>query len=365
MKTKKITRLLTLAFCAIAFAFVTSCEGPQGPAGADGTDGLPGSDGTPGVDGNVTCLECHSGENMQAIKEQFYQSVHSAGQIAVDYAGGRSSCAQCHSSEGFIEFARNGTVEENIAAPSPWECATCHGLHTTFESTDYALRLDDPIDFIFDGTVSADFGNSNLCVNCHQTRRAEPNVSNPGTEFTVTSSHYGPHHGPQGNLLNGVGFANIAGSMEYPGQGASTHFTSDDGKCTGCHMGTYGNGAGGHTYNPGVDACTSCHAGATDFDIGGVQTAIAADLDILRDLLVDEGIIVYDAGDYYELDPDTGDIVLVSGAGSYHPVRGTYPMIVAQAFFNWDAVLEDRSLGVHNPAYAQALLTNSIEALNE
>ena len=53
MKTKKITQLLTLAFCAIAFAFVTSCEGPQGPAGPAGTNGTDGTDGTSGSDGTT------------------------------------------------------------------------------------------------------------------------------------------------------------------------------------------------------------------------------------------------------------------------------------------------------------------------
>jgi len=44
-------------------------------------------------------------------------------------------------------------------------------------------------------------------------------------------------------------------------------------------------------------------------------------------------------------------------------VVGTYPMAHAQAFFNWIGLEEDRSLGVHNPQYVNALLTNSIEAL--
>ena len=32
MKTNNIFRLLTLALAAVAFAFITSCEGPAGPA---------------------------------------------------------------------------------------------------------------------------------------------------------------------------------------------------------------------------------------------------------------------------------------------------------------------------------------------
>jgi hypothetical protein len=38
-------------------------------------------------------------------------------------------------------------------------------------------------------------------------------------------------------------------------------------------------------------------------------------------------------------------------------------MVVAQAFFNWIGLTEDRSKGVHNPRYIEALIDNSIEAL--
>lgn len=362
MKTNKIFQFLTIGISVVAFAFFVSCEGPVGPVGPIG---LAGTDGTDGVDGNVTCLACHSTGNIQNVKEQFSQSVHSAGQVAVDYAGGRASCARCHSSEGFIEYAANGTVAENISAPSAWECKTCHDIHETFDEVDFAsiLRLADPIAFIFDEAVTADFGNSNLCANCHQSRRAEPNTTDPGATFAITSTHYGPHHGAQSNVLYGVGFAQIVGSMSYPAAGSATHMTAETGKCTGCHMATYGNGQGGHTFNPAIDACTECHAGATDFDINGVRTAIATQLDELRDLLVVRGVLVQAVEDIYELNPETGNIDLVTVIGGYHPVVGTYSMAEAQAFFNWTGLDEDRSQGVHNPAYVKALLTNSIEAL--
>ncbi len=362
MKTN-IYVLSTIIFCALAFAFVPSCVGP---AGEDGIAGADGTDGIDGTDGNATCMDCHSSGNIQSINEQFTQSVHSAGEVALAYAGGNASwgCAQCHSSEGFIEFANNGFVDQNIKAPSPWECKTCHSLHTTFEADDYALRLSDPIDFIYDNTVAADFGNGNLCSNCHQSRTAEPNITNPGTDFAITSTHYGPHHGAQSNVLYGVGFAEIAGSMTYPTAGSSTHYTSEEASCTGCHMSTYGDGEGGHTWNPGLTACTTCHAGATDFDINETQTAIALQLDELRDLLIDQGVIELGEEELYELNPETGLIELVLHTEGYHPVVATHSMEQAQAFFNWVGLSEDRSLGAHNQEYVEALLTNSIEAIS-
>ena len=192
MKTDKFLKFLTLAFCALAFAFVTGCEGPEGPQGPKGDKGdtgdtgAKGDDGAQGVAGNVTCLECHSADNPQIKQEEFSRSAHSAGAIAVDYAGGRSSCAECHSHEGFLEFARTGDVAANISNPSAWECKTCHNIHTTFEQTDYALRLDDAVDLAGGGMVDA--GNNNLCANCHKARRASTYYDDPATDLCHPSN---------------------------------------------------------------------------------------------------------------------------------------------------------------------------------
>ncbi len=383
---KKVLFILFACFATIMFM---SCEGPAGEAGLDGADGLaglPGTDGTDGVDGDVTCLACHSGVNMQSIKEQFQQSAHSSGVIAVDYAGARARCAECHSSEGFLEFVRTGDVAEDISAPSAWVCTTCHGLHQTFDDTDYALRLTADLSFIFDETVTADFSNGNLCATCHQSRTAGPEDmvgewvdlndtedDGPGGvgdddeyqvlagDFFISSTHYGPHHGAQANVLAGVGFAETAGSISYPVAGSGNHMTTAG--CTDCHMYTYDDGEGGHTFNPSLDACNDCHGVTeTDFDYGQVQTETEDLLVELRDSLVANGLVAYEAGDYYELNEETGVIELVTAAGGYHPVVGVFPLEEAQAFFNWTGLDEDRSLGAHNPKYVKALLTNSLEA---
>jgi hypothetical protein len=39
-------------------------------------------------------------------------------------------------------------------------------------------------------------------------------------------------------------------------------------------------------------------------------------------------------------------------------------MVLARAYYNWIGLVEDRSLGVHNPKYISALLINTLEALN-
>lgn len=334
---------LILSVCLCAF-LAASCvkEGPMGPAGEDGVDG---ADGRDGQDGHITCLSCHSGDSMEEIQAQFTTSVHSAGAIAVDYAGGRSYCAPCHSHEQFVQFTELGGVKGDITNPSAWQCNTCHGLHEDFDGSDYALRVSGPVTAQYNGEPMDLIGNSNLCATCHQTRRAEPNVTDPGETFYISSTHYGPHHGPQANVVLGVGFAEIEGDVSYPEAGSSYHY-NDDASCVGCHMGEYGMG-GGHSWIPNLGACEDCHdTDMEDYNYGGRQTTTHDQLVELRDLLLDRGVIEW-----------------VEEDEAYEPVVGTYPMLHARAFFNWIGLEEDRSLGAHNPKYVNALLANTIAAL--
>jgi hypothetical protein len=317
-----------------------------------GPPGLDGEDGINGENGEVACLVCHSGDNIAAIKAQFASSSHYAGLVNYERvieeieAGANTwsaSCAQCHSSEGFISWAVTGS-SITMNNPGKWECATCHGVHETFEATDYALRKADAAAFIIDATAIPDLGNSNLCKNCHQNRSAEPNVAKPGDPTFNVTVRLGPHHGPQANILYGIGFAEIAGTYNYPADGSSVHMDANA-RCTGCHMSTYGNGKGGHTWVPGVDACNSCHSGSdltTNYNYNNVQTNTQALLDELKTLLVAEGTLT---------------------AEGTPVVNSACPMVLARAAFNYIGITEDRSLGVHNPTYVEALLNNSIEAV--
>ncbi|MBN2237812.1 MAG: hypothetical protein JW729_09640 [Bacteroidales bacterium] len=338
MKTKVILQLVMLSFAI----FLASCV-KEGPAGLAGLDGADGQDGLDGQDGNVTCLACHSGNTISSRQFQYASSVHKAG-TNVAYAGGRAGCAECHSSEGFIEYHANGSVDSDISMPSAINCETCHTIHTTFEYTDFALRSSTPVAMKIDAGTVIDLGDgSNLCINCHQARTAEPNTASPGETFRISSTHYGPHHGPQVNVFAGIGFAEIAGPVDYPVAGTSKHY--QEASCTVCHMGDYVDKQGGHTFNPSLAACNECHS-TTSFDYGGVQFDVEEKLVELRDLLVGLNVVAWSEAD-----------------GAFEPNPGTYPMIQAQAYYNWIGLEEDRSLGVHNPQYVNALLTNTIEAL--
>ena len=355
---------------------ISSCEGPAGPAGAAGQNGTDGTDGTDGVDGNVTCLVCHNSDNKAQIASEFAASQHASGAIAVDYAGGRASCAQCHSHEGYLEFARTGDVANDFTNPSQWECATCHDLHTDFVDTDYAFRLGGAVTLVADGDVVLDEGNNNTCINCHQSRRTVAGYDNvtkdttysrkftgddiavytnaavgPGGSATldgdtlrvdfvvptathayISSTHAGPHHGPQANLWAGQAAGDVDGTPYGPHAGG----------CVECHMGP----ESGHTFHPDAGNCIDCH-GSKDTEMDAIAARledIAAALEAIHAIHIDES---WESGE--------------SLFGAAHPVYASLTRANFNAWWNFTIIMEDRSLSAHNPAYVKTLL-NSIEA---
>lgn len=356
MKTKRLTQILTLAFAAIAFASVISCEGPAGPAGPagadgkDGIDGTNGTDGTNGVDGDAVCMECHNTTTKAAITMAYDSSKHATsselypfGPMIYEYAGGRNDCAKCHSDQGFIETQYTGqdTTEFAFGLPQPIQCSTCHSFHNSLDFTNEpntALRKYDAIDLLMyraagEPTVTIDLGvGGNLCGECHQPREVGP-VDDGTGNYTFDSEHYGPHHGPQATSLAGLGAYELGTGYPTAGTGG-THVT--DATCTTCHM----NDAE-HNFEPSLGACNTaeCHNGnMTTVSDNTRQLSFATSMATLKDKLTTAG--------------------LLDANGS--PVPGTYPVDQVGALYNYEWLAEDRSNGVHNFGYLETMLTNSL-----
>jgi len=335
----KKMNLFAILVLSLMVMFMVSCEGPAGADGTDGTAGADGLAGVDGVDGNVTCLGCHSEANMIDNQIEMSRSQHGIGEWInyADYYGG--GCARCHSGNGFVEFVTTGEVADNVKVPEAWQCGTCHGLHTTFEEADYALRLTDASPAIFDaGVTSLDIDeNSNLCVSCHQARSGPAKFWDGSADSVSVGGHDGPHHGPQSNVLLG----NLGASST--GEPFAAHVGAG---CVGCHMtegtGDDANVAGGHTFKPLVEGCISCHTSATDFDLFGGQTSVTTKMATLSGYLETAGII--------------------DSVGHLHD--GTYSAEVFQAWWNYVVIHEDRSLGVHNPTYVGTLLDEAIDLVD-
>ena len=352
MKTlKSISSLFLLALSILVMSCTT--DPIPGPPGADGLDGVDGVDGMDGINGTTECATCHTIAHKEEIQGKFAMSGHANEEGA--WARGRgSSCAQCHGSLGYVDYITTGAVkldptdsEGNVigqAYPNTgvMNCKTCHGTHTTFDfendGYDYALRNFDPVTLVIDEATVIDFGgSSNNCITCHQPRNSYA-IPGPTDDYEVTSSRFGPHHGPQSTMLEGIMGANVVGTTAYPVPGSATHRSGSS--CTTCHM-SDGSAAdnGSHTFVPTLNACIVCHTTMTEIpeEINGFGT----DLATLKDLLLAKGAI--------------------TASGS--TVSGIWPANVAQATWNYKTLTEDQSNGIHNPAYTRALLKNSIEAL--
>jgi hypothetical protein len=299
------------------------------------------------------CSDCHNDTTLVYSKSiQSTLTLHQMGR-GWFYAGGRSSCTACHSSEGFQEMVATGKGIEDFETatpnPSPPNCRTCHDIHNTYTSADWALKTTAPVTLLASGETF-DRGDGNLCANCHQPRRE---MAVADGMVNVSSTHWGPHHGPQATMLLGIGGALASGNP-------SAHYSMINDGCPVCHLAN-----DNHTLKPSITACETCHAGAENFDIGGLQTEVATLLAELEDLLIDEGMLtVAEHGEEHvvvTLD-DYGRVVPETHAP--HPVVGEYPEAKAGALWNYILIMnEDESTGVHNPTYTKALLEASIEAL--
>jgi hypothetical protein len=113
-----------------------------------------------------------------------------------------------------------------------------------------------------------------------------------------------------------------------------------------------------HTYLPAVDRCQACHTDAKDFDINGTQSEVEAMLEELHGIFVEEKL----------LNPET-DLwgIYDAAAGKFTNPTADAPLIVpeaiANAMWNYKFVTYDQSMGVHNSAYAMALLEAALEAM--
>ncbi len=342
MKKTFLPLVIAVMFLAIASFINSGCtkEGPEGPAGTNGADG---------IDGATTCGQCHNlSSDLFAKIEQYEASGHG---ILPDHERNGTSCAPCHTHQGFLEVLETGQTVTAAAIENPVRvnCRTCHPIHETYTVADYGLRVTDPVTLQTGDVV--DFGDGNMCANCHQGRLPDPFPVPGGADIVIGSSRYGYHHGPQSNILSGTGGYEVPGSLVYTTPPTAHGYSIDDG-CVTCHMAeAFGTAAGGHTWNMTYDyhgsendniaGCETCHPGIEDFDLNDVQTDIQVLLDSLASLMV------------------TAGVQTASGSA----VAGTWSADLAGARINWQMCTEDRSLGVHNSKYVKALLTNSIESL--
>ncbi|MFZ5891492.1 MAG: hypothetical protein ACOY0T_10615 [Myxococcota bacterium] len=393
-------------------------EGPQGPAGPQGPPGVglgsSGSGGETQVLG-VSCLSpCHG---FTGIVEQWKTSTHYATYIAnlggeeVATWTGANTCGNCHAIDG-IEQRVAGKVNAVGTAPpdathgqlnyintstsrlaeatyaghatvAVVHCTTCHEVnpdtdpHVTGEdyvpgsfplrvpsgATDQAIIERSATAGTVSGTPAGAYGNGNVCIWCHKSRKDVTNYITASN--TITSVNWGPHTGPQSDIYTGKG------GYQYTGKayGNSSHQAFANG-CLDCHMPrTAGRnqGIGNHSFAPQLSSCqkAGCHANANSFDVIGGQSAMRASIQELRVALNNKGWLTRSAASpYVALTPEelqdrdfAADKARPTGSGT--------PLTAGEAgaLYNYLLLARGAGGGVHNPVYVRELIYDSVQAV--
>jgi len=316
-----------------------------------------------------TCGQCHDKPGHHVKNFEWGNSLH--GQTTVDRTG---SCRDCHTAAGFVDAndpsdpnLLDGTIKPVRATfKEGITCAACHDPHAAGGQI-HQLRDIQSVEF-GNGEVITEGGAGLVCMSCHKGRRdAIPYVEDKkedGSYQNGATGHFGPHHGPQGDMLAGVNAIEYGRDMP-----SSKHLTVVEESCATCHMQEVPDGlpddaagkVGGHSFMLAfnstngpihlVEACSSCHGEIEDFDFGGEDYNLNG--------LV-EGVQSEIKSLWYELGtllPPVGSTNVVQSNSSFNTDQ------LRRALFNWEFIVEDGSWGVHNPKYAAAILRSSIDDL--
>lgn len=301
------------------------------------------------------CAYCHKEGSHHNIPLQWDESVHAA-ETHLYSGSSRYSCTPCHNGQGFVEFTKGDPQSAQVNIPIT--CATCHDPHDATNL--HQVRIVTAT--LKNGQAVNNAGLGGLCINCHQSRsNAIPYVDN----YLSNLTRFGPHHGPQGDMLIGTNAYTWGETLDQ-----SPHFAAIENSCIGCHM--YQNATplnpetsvGGHTFSmvnglgeDNVAACTDCHGNVgTDFDQKKLYINGSADLDKNG---VAEGLQIEIEGLLHQvamLLPPVGQPTIAA-------IDSTWNLNQAGALFNYTQIEEDRSMGMHNPRYTVGLLYLSIGKL--
>jgi hypothetical protein len=302
------------------------------------------------------CAQCHDEPTGHIKVAEWNNSLHAI--TTRDPSGpGREGCVGCHTAYGFIGRIEGATTTNTTYMAI--NCQTCHEPHgQTLPDTNapnpYIIRTLAAVT-LMNGTVVTNGGEGLLCMQCHHARQ------NAATYASTTkgSAYFGPHEGPQADMLEGANGFTYGQSIP-----SSAHANAVSNTCVTCHMQTVASTdpeflhAGGHTFNVSangedlVAACQQCHGPAiTDFDfplqdyngdgvIQGVQTEVQSLLNKLSTYLPPDNTV-------------KSSLTITSS--------WTQPQL--EAAYNWLFVEKDGSKGIHNTAYAVGLLKASIANL--
>lgn len=311
---------------------------------------------------HVGCGTCHSGAPHASFYEDWSHGAHRGLEAPAISTGG--ACLQCHEGKT-VEQRFGGSqvyVEFTDAKAYPIGCATCHNPHGSGNTAE----LREPI-------TARD--TTNLCIRCHQ-RNAVPDTANTR----------GPHS-PQGPTYLGTSGWRPAGFV-WDSTNITTHASAaaNPRLCVTCHLDTLDvNGAGGrlawhytgHGFyatpcvdSAGVDSTDSCaitqrsFAACTASGCHATGDAASTSLEGLdQELGYLTGTLWTDVNGDGKI--DAGDTGLLTQVPATEFKRDSVITVAEGALFNVQLVGVDGSHGVHNPPYLRALLSATIQAVQQ
>ena len=365
---KVLSRLMMIAILALTLGLF-GC-------GDDGDTGPMGPEGPPGTEGTIIGQWENSGHG-DTTAEAFN---HWNEDGAVEAA-----CAQCHSKEGFLDYADDGVVDEAAPIGSVVSCAACHSS-TVYGSTTSGAGLE-PVTFPSGAEVTLN-GPSNICMACHQGRASTVTVNDAidDDDFGFINIHY---------FSAAASFfgSEVQGGYEYAGKTYVGQFTHVPGKdnCVDCHMGP---NQINHTFEPQTDYCVDCHSEVAepsdpenpfrdirrsnplDYDGDGNtteglyfeinDTLVPALLSTMQDY-ADNNLataIAYDAANYPYFFVDTnGDGVADADEANFGNQYRDFDATLLKAAFNYQVTQKEPGGYVHNALYIMQIVYDSIEDL--
>jgi predicted CXXCH cytochrome family protein len=209
------------------------------------------------------------------------------------------------------------------------------------------------------------FGPGDTCMWCHRSRVDIANTLTADLDAGVgsnkiTSSHWGPHEGPQVDVFSGTGGYHY----NYGPYQQSTHEVSLN--CVSCHMAAVSDNSNvpDHSFSPQISTCLGCHKTAIDFNVNGGEQQIQGALAELETALANLGLIAVSASPPCTPPPDvTCSFSLDQPVAGAKIDGGLLTRDQAGALYNYILVARGGGYGIHNPIYVAQLLWDSYYAL--
>ncbi|QWV96436.1 cytochrome C [Geomonas nitrogeniifigens] len=307
------------------------------------------------VTSRSNCSNCHADSSSNlAVRQQWARSAHAAVADAPwkgeDFKT-KAGCVQCHTTTGFVAWSSAKiTAAWGSAADKTKEVLSCVGCHSDISNgilrsvTPVRPYAEDP------GYQYPNLGKSNICLGCHS-------GTNNGQSIAVRRDNFADFGNlkfidPHFMAVGGTSYAK--GGYHFPGRsysGESTHtrlgLSDANGPCVACHK----NAGNGHTFVTGaLPVCAGCHGSSlSEAGLAAERAAFLNGLEILKAQLAAKG--------FGTTSPTAGFSTTNWGSGE----NGANTMGAA---FNYVLLASEPGAYAHNPMYAQQLLLDSLDYLD-